>query len=163
MLALWAGQRQGISLSGHGRRMTGTTIRLTQSTTGKVVSIFDQSRLRLKSVVDKTSRRSTMILTNQKGISERRTAFKRRGGRFAGLDRDAAGARRGTSPGDGERDGTQSSGRLQYPGPAHLGERTTLAEMAIKRVERKERRQRKHAKAVKYRADLICLRFTVRL
>jgi integrase len=35
------------------------------------------------------------------------------------------------------------------PDRHYLGERTALAEMAIKRLERKERRQKKHLKAIK--------------
>jgi hypothetical protein len=66
MMALWTGQRQGDLLELLWSAYDGTTIRLTRSKTGNAVSI--KVGFPLKALLDRTTRRSTMILTNQKGV-----------------------------------------------------------------------------------------------
>jgi integrase len=66
MLALWTGQRQGDLLALPWSAYDGTTIRLGQSKSGKSVAV--KVGFPLKQLLDTTPRRSTLILTNQKGV-----------------------------------------------------------------------------------------------
>jgi integrase len=59
---LWTGQRQGDLLALPWSAYAGTTIRLRQSKTGTAVAI------KVEELLDKTPRRSTLILPNQKGV-----------------------------------------------------------------------------------------------
>jgi integrase len=88
MLALWTGQRQGDLLALPWSAYDSTTIKLKQSKSSKSVAI--KVGFPLKEPLDKTPRRSTLILTNQRGAgpqtdSERRGAkwSQRRGSRIS--------------------------------------------------------------------------------
>jgi integrase len=161
MMALWTGQRQGDLLELPWCAYDGTTIRLTQSKIGKAVSI--KVGFPLKALLDQTTRRSTMILTNQKGVPWTSDGLRTSWGKMVAKAK-IEGLRfhdlRGSTVTRLALEGAPPQEIASVTGHSlqdvcnildrhYLGERTALAEMAIKRLERKERRQKKHLKAIK--------------
>jgi integrase len=152
MLALWTGQRQGDLLALPWSAYDGSHIRLRQSKTGAAVSVRVGAPLRV--LLDRTEKRSPMILTNRSGTPWTsdgfRTSWRKLCARaqIEGLTfHDLRGsavtrlALAGASPpeiaGVTGHSLTDVSSILDRH---YLGDRATLAENAIRRLERKEQR-----------------------
>jgi integrase len=152
MLALWTGQRQGDLLTLPWSGYDGSHIRLRQSKTGQAVVI--RVGAPLKKLLDRTKKRSTVILTNTRGRPWTSDGFRtawRKMCRKAGIEgltfhdlRGSAVTRlslSGATP--QEIAGVTGHGLADVHTMLdrhYLGARATLGEAAIRRLERKQKR-----------------------
>jgi integrase len=163
IMALSTGQRQGDLLALQWDAYDGTTIRLTQSKSKGKRAVSIKVGFPLKALLDQTPRRSTFILTNRRGAPWTSDGFRTSWGKMvarAGIENLNFHDLRGSTVTRLALEGSPPQEIASVTGHSlqdvcdildahYLGERTKLAEMAIKRLERKERREKKHLKAVK--------------
>jgi integrase len=154
MLALWTGQRQGDLLALPWSAYDGSHIRLRQSKTGAAVMVRVGQPLR--NLLEQTSKRSPSVMTNRSGVpwtsdgfraSWRKLCVKAKieGLTFHDLRGSAVTrlALAGASPQEiAGVTGHSLSDVAAILDRHYLGDRATLAENAIRRLERKEKRTR---------------------
>jgi integrase len=157
MLALWTGQRQGDLLMLSWAAYDGSHIRLRQSKTGAAVMIRVGAPLR--ALLDKTLKRSPMVLTNRAGVpwtsdgfraSWRKLCAKAQIQDLTFHDLRGSAVTRLALAGAPPQEIAGVTGHSLADVASildrhYLGDRASLAENAIRRLERKEKR----TKAVK--------------
>jgi integrase len=152
MLALWTGQRQGDLLALPWSAYDGSHIRLRQSKTGAAVMI--RVGAPLKALLDKTPKRSPCVLTNKSGVPWTSDGFRASWRKLCAKAKiqdltfhDLRGsavtrlALAGAPPPEiAGVTGHSLSDVASILDRHYLGDRASLAENAIRRLERKEKR-----------------------